>query len=106
VWCVVCLAIEKGTILFSCLRLFDNNIILKIIMLTIILYCTFLGINYYYYRCANEKKNLSAINIFYLYIPLTLYPEGVAEVSQIFLRDIYVLQKLVTYEEHWRRDRW
>jgi hypothetical protein len=31
-------------------------------------------------------------------------PEGVAEVSQIFLRD--VLPKLVSYEEHCRRDRW
>jgi hypothetical protein len=31
-------------------------------------------------------------------------PEGVAEVSQIFLRDTHVLTKLVTYEEHCRRD--
>jgi hypothetical protein len=28
------------------------------------------------------------------YIPLTLIPEGVAEVSQIFLRDTHVLLKL------------
>jgi hypothetical protein len=27
-------------------------------------------------------------------------PEGVAEVSQIFLRDILILPKLVSYEEH------
>jgi hypothetical protein len=29
-------------------------------------------------------------------------PEGVAEVSQIFLRETYVLPKLVSYEEHCR----
>jgi hypothetical protein len=33
-------------------------------------------------------------------------PEGVAELSQIFLRDTHVLLKLVSYEEHSRRDRW
>jgi hypothetical protein len=33
-------------------------------------------------------------------------PEGVAEVSQIFLRDTHVLPKLASYEEHCRRDRW
>jgi hypothetical protein len=32
-------------------------------------------------------------------------PEGIAEVSQIFLRDTHVLSKLVSYEEHCRRDR-
>jgi hypothetical protein len=32
-------------------------------------------------------------------------PERVAEVSQIFLRDTLVLPKLVSYEEHCRRDR-
>jgi hypothetical protein len=31
--------------------------------------------------------------------------EGVAEVSQIFLRDTHVLPKLVSYEEHCRRDK-
>jgi hypothetical protein len=31
--------------------------------------------------------------------------EGVAEVSQIFLRDTHVLPKLVSYEEH-RPDGW
>jgi hypothetical protein len=30
----------------------------------------------------------------YIYIPLTLFAEGVAEVSQIFLRDTHVLPKL------------
>jgi hypothetical protein len=33
-------------------------------------------------------------------------PAGVAEVSQIFLRDTHVLPKLVSYEEYCRRDRW
>jgi hypothetical protein len=32
-------------------------------------------------------------------------PEGVADVSQIFLRDTHVSPKLVTYEEHCRRDK-
>jgi hypothetical protein len=32
--------------------------------------------------------------------------EGVAEESQIFLRDTHVLPKLVSYEEHYRRVRW
>jgi hypothetical protein len=31
-------------------------------------------------------------------------PKGVAEASQIFLRDTHVLPKLVSYEEHCRRD--
>jgi hypothetical protein len=33
-------------------------------------------------------------------------PEGEAEVSQKFFRDTHVLPKLVSYEEHFRRDRW
>jgi hypothetical protein len=33
-------------------------------------------------------------------------PEGVAEASQIFLRDAHVLPKLLSNEEHCRRDRW
>jgi hypothetical protein len=33
-------------------------------------------------------------------------PEGAAEASQILLRDTHVLPKLVSYEEHCRRDRW
>jgi hypothetical protein len=37
---------------------------------------------------------------------LRFIPEEVAEVSQIFLRDTHVLPKLVSYEEHCRRDRW
>jgi hypothetical protein len=38
-------------------------------------------------------------------IPLTLYLEGVAEASQIFFRDAYVLPKLISYEEYCKRDR-
>jgi fructose-1,6-bisphosphatase len=37
---------------------------------------------------------------------LRFIPEMVAEVSQIFLRDTHVLPKLVSYEEHCKRDRW
>jgi hypothetical protein len=33
-------------------------------------------------------------------------PEGVAEASQTFLRDVHVLPKLLSYEVHCRRDRW
>jgi adenylosuccinate synthase len=33
-------------------------------------------------------------------------PEGVVEVSQIFLRDTHILPKLVSYEKHCKRDRW
>jgi hypothetical protein len=33
-------------------------------------------------------------------------PEGVAEVSQIFLRDTHLLPKLVSYEELCRHDMW
>jgi hypothetical protein len=40
------------------------------------------------------------------YIHSRFIPEGVVEVSQIFLRDTHVLLKLVSYEEHCRRDRW
>jgi hypothetical protein len=42
------------------------------------------------------------------YIALTLYPlrGSKVEVSQIFLRDTHVLPKLVSNEEHCRRDRW
>jgi hypothetical protein len=49
------------------------------------------------------------LQIYYIGIS-TLYShfilEGVAEVTQIFLRDTHVLPKLVSYEEHCRRDRW
>jgi hypothetical protein len=33
-------------------------------------------------------------------------PEGVAESSQIFLQDTHVSPKLVSYEEHRRRNKW
>jgi hypothetical protein len=35
-----------------------------------------------------------------------LIPEGVAEASQIFLRDAHVLPKLHSYVEHCSRDKW
>jgi hypothetical protein len=44
--------------------------------------------------------NLSCIT----YIPLTLYPRRVAEVSQKLLQNTHVLPKLVSYEKHCRRD--
>jgi hypothetical protein len=47
--------------------------------------------------------------LFYTYLPLTpnshFIPEGVAETSQIFLREAHVLPKLLSYEEYCRRDR-
>jgi hypothetical protein len=33
-------------------------------------------------------------------------PEGIAKASQIFLRDVHVLPKLLSYLEYYRRDRW
>jgi hypothetical protein len=64
-----------------------------------------------HHLCSEEEIASQNINhgIFihtYTYLPLTLYPEGVAEVSQILLRDTDVLPKLVSYEEHCKRDRW
>jgi hypothetical protein len=41
----------------------------------------------------------------FTYIPLTLYPQGVAEASQILLRDAHVTPKLFSYEKYCRRDR-
>jgi hypothetical protein len=37
---------------------------------------------------------------------LRFISEGVAEVFQIILQDTHVLPKLVSYEEHCRRDKW
>jgi hypothetical protein len=60
-------------------------------------------------RLADERVSFLNINDIITYI-LTYHsrfiPEGVAEVSQIFLRDTHVLPKLFSYEEHCRRDRW
>jgi hypothetical protein len=33
-------------------------------------------------------------------------PEGVTGASRIFLSDVHVLPKLLSYEEYCRRDRW
>jgi hypothetical protein len=42
---------------------------------------------------------LGSVPIFFTtYIPLTFFPEGVAEAFQIFLRDAHVLPKLFSYE--------
>jgi hypothetical protein len=47
------------------------------------------------------KKNLVIIHTYHS----RFIPGGVAEVSQIFLRDTHVLPKLVSYEENCRRGR-
>jgi hypothetical protein len=55
-------------------------------------------------KCLSNKYYLVNFNVNkHTYIPL---PEGVAEVSQIFFRDTHILPKLISYEEHCRRDRW
>jgi hypothetical protein len=46
------------------------------------------------------------VSAFVIHTTHALSPKGVAEVSQILLRDTHVLPKLVSYEEHCRRDRW
>jgi hypothetical protein len=49
---------------------------------------------------------LASIDIIEEYIHThhsSFIPEGVAKVSQIFLRDTHVLPKLFSYEEHCRR---
>jgi hypothetical protein len=51
-----------------------------------------------------RKQMIVLIKCVYIYHS-RLIPEGVAEVSQIFLRDTHVLRKLLSYEEHRRRDR-
>jgi hypothetical protein len=47
-------------------------------------------------------KIITYINIYHS----RFIPGGVAGGSQMFLRDTHVLPKLVSYEEHCRRDRW
>jgi hypothetical protein len=55
----------------------------------------------------NVVKNSYLTALMYIHTYHSRFiPEGVAEVSQIFLRDTHVLPKLVSYEEHYRRDRW
>jgi hypothetical protein len=61
----------------------------------------------------NLRENFNTLTFTYkngwLYIHTyhsRFIPEGRAEVSQIFLRDTHDLPKLVSYEEHYRRDRW
>jgi hypothetical protein len=50
-------------------------------------------------------KRLLFSNTYITYHPRFI-PKGVAEASQIFLRDAQVLPKLLIYEEYCRRDRW
>jgi hypothetical protein len=59
-------------------------------------------------QCTSEHQSQVIDYSLYIhtYIPHTLYPEGVAEASQIFLRGAYVLPKLLSYEEYCRYDRW
>jgi hypothetical protein len=58
-------------------------------------------------QCQKEKWRALAIRHTHIHTYHSRFiPEGVAEVSQIFLRDTHVLPKLVSYEEHCRRDRW
>jgi hypothetical protein len=52
-----------------------------------------------------SMKHFKDFFLLYTY-HLRFIPEGVAEVSQIFLRDTHVLVKLASYEEHCRCDRW
>jgi hypothetical protein len=56
-------------------------------------------------RALTEGLPSSSIVIIHTYRSRFI-PEGVAETSQIFLRDAHVLQKLLSYEEYRRRDRW
>jgi hypothetical protein len=60
--------------------------------------------NYRTLKLQNKKANIKIYIRMYVYHSRFI-PEGVAEVSQIFLRDTHVLLKLVSYEEHCRRDR-
>jgi hypothetical protein len=56
----------------------------------------------------NKRKKMVKIGFISETIPYhsRLTPEGIAEASQIFLRDPYVLPKLFNYKEYCRRDRW
>jgi hypothetical protein len=56
-----------------------------------------------YYELTNERIRTNT----YIHTYHSRFiPRGVTEVSQIFLRDTHFLSKLVSYEEHCRRDRW
>jgi hypothetical protein len=58
------------------------------------------------YSCTSGNMKLKLFTSYIHTYHSRFIPEGVAEVTQIFLRDTYVLPKLVSYEEHCRRDRW
>jgi hypothetical protein len=63
------------------------------------------GLRMYLYFNVQHKiieflfKYLLLILKLHRYKPLNFIPEGVAEASQIFLRDAHVLPKLLSYEE-------
>jgi hypothetical protein len=64
---------------------------------------------YKYYVFKTDQITQTFLSSFLTYIHTyhsRFIPEGVAEVSQIFLRGTHVLPKLVSYEEHCRRDKW
>jgi hypothetical protein len=57
-------------------------------------------------NCYSRSYENHLLNILTTYIHTYhshFIAEGVAEVSQIFLRDTHILPKLVSYEEHCRR---
>jgi hypothetical protein len=57
-------------------------------------------------RKMDQTNSFILISLLYIHTYHSRFiPEKVAEVSQIFLRDTHVLPKLVSYEEHCRRDR-
>jgi hypothetical protein len=59
-------------------------------------------LNFIMYQLSIKEKNIDTMHIYHsLFIP-----EGVAEASQIFLRDAHVLPKLLSYEEYCRPGRW
>jgi hypothetical protein len=64
-------------------------------------HCFMLSYNIYH-RASKGKLSLCSSTIFHQYI---YQREGVAEVSQIFLRDTHVLPKLFSYEKHCRCER-
>jgi hypothetical protein len=58
------------------------------------------------------EKSYSKYNLFQILINHNIHtyhsrfiPKGVAEVSQIFLRDTHILPKFISYDEYCRRDR-
>jgi hypothetical protein len=61
-----------------------------------------LNVNEVQMRYSLQAKQLLIIHTYHS----RFIPEGVAEVSQIFLQNTHILPILISYEEHCRRDRW